>query len=68
MTNQEILGTLKEYLGRLKTWRGDISPKVLRKEISQVRDDIFYIKQKILSKHHIKNKSYANSTTKNIGG
>jgi len=68
MTNQEMLGTLKQYLGRLKTWRGDINPKILRKEISQTRDDIFYLKEQILSSHYIKNKSYENNTTKNNRG
>ena len=64
MTKQEMLGTLKEYLERLKTWKGEIHPKVLREEMRWVRDDIHFLREDILSSHFIKNKSYENHFNK----
>ena len=64
MTKQEMLGTLKEYLSRLKTAKGEIHPKTLREELRRVRDDISYLREDILSSHYIKNKSYENHFNK----
>ena len=64
MTKQEMLGTLKEYLSRLKTWKGEIHPKTLREEMRRTRDDIHSLREDILSSHYIKNKSYENHFNK----
>ena len=64
MTKQEMLGTLKEYLSRLKTAKGEIHPKTLREELRRGRDDIGYLREDILSSHFIKNKSYENHFNK----
>mgnify|MGYP000582578758 CR=1 FL=1 len=39
--------TLRQYVQRLQSWRGSIDPKVIKKELTQVREDIsHYIKLK----------------------
>ena len=61
MTNQEMIGVLKDYIYRLKSDGGDIHPKTLREELRRTRDDIHSLREDILSSHYIKNKSYARS-------
>ena len=61
MTNQEMIGILKDYIYRLRSDGGNISPKVLREELRRIRDDIHSLREDILSSHYIKNKSYARS-------
>ena len=61
MINQEMIGVLKDYIYRLKSDGGDIHPKTLREELRRTRDDIHSLREEILSKNSIKNKSYARS-------
>ena len=61
MINQEMIGVLKDYIYRLKSEGGDIYPKTLREELRRTRDDIHSLREEILSKNSIKNKSYAKS-------
>ena len=61
MTNQEMIGVLKDYIYRLKSEGGDIHPKTLREELRRTRNDIHSLREDILSSHYIKNKSYARS-------
>ena len=42
-----------DYLSRLREMK-DISPKIRKKEIKQVKEDIKYLKEEILSSHFIK--------------
>ena len=64
MTKQEMIGVLRDYIYRLRSDGGNISPKVLREELRRTRDDIHSLREDILSSHYIKNKSYENNFNK----
>jgi hypothetical protein len=64
MDNQEMISVLRNYLSRLKSGKGDIHPKSLREEMRRTRDDIYSLREDILSKNNKKNKSYATSIKK----
>ena len=59
-----MIGVLRDYIYRLRSDGGNISPKVLREELRRTRDDIHSLREDILSKNNKKNKSYANSFKK----
>ena len=64
MTNQEMIGILKDYIYRLRSEGGNIHPKTLREELRRTRNDIHLLREEILSSHYIKNKSYENNFNK----